>query len=135
MNKARAIKELNKRSRKADKIVSNKRKLDRFLQKAEKKLQRVPKIGNRLSRVVVLISMIKSYIIREYTEFPLSTAIWIVAALIYFVSPIDIIPDFIPGVGYIDDLAMLGFVIEALNQDILEYIAWRDNTKVHSHDE
>ena len=52
--------------------------------------------------VPVMISLIKSYIEKEYTEIPLGTIIAVISALIYVVSPIDIIPDSIPGAGYID---------------------------------
>jgi uncharacterized membrane protein YkvA (DUF1232 family) len=36
---------------------------------------------------------------------PIGSKLFIVATLLYFLSPIDLIPDFIPAAGYADDLA------------------------------
>ncbi len=36
------------------------------------------------------------------------------AAIAYFVSPIDVIPDVIPGIGYLDDLALAAYVLNAI---------------------
>jgi uncharacterized membrane protein YkvA (DUF1232 family) len=56
-------------------------------------------------KVVVLYVILTS----QYT--PLWVKLSIVAALGYFICPVDLIPDFIPFTGYLDDLAMLTFVI------------------------
>ena len=48
----------------------------------------------------------------------------IVASLIYFVSPIDLIPDFILGFGLIDDATVLAWTIKACASDLAAFIAW-----------
>ena len=47
-----------------------------------------------------------------------STYMLIAGALAYVVLPIDIIPDFIPGVGFVDDVFVLGWVIKTLSDEI-----------------
>ena len=49
----------------------------------------------------------KSYIQGEYKDVPIGIIIAIISALVYFVSPIDILPDSIPIVGYFDDAAVV----------------------------
>ena len=49
------------------------------------------------------------------------TYLMIAGALAYVVFPIDIIPDFIPGVGFLDDAFVLGFVIKQLSDEINQY--------------
>ena len=49
----------------------------------------------------------------------------IAGALAYVVLPIDIIPDFIPGVGFIDDVFVVGFVMKSLDDEIERYKAFR----------
>jgi uncharacterized membrane protein YkvA (DUF1232 family) len=51
----------------------------------------------------------------------------ILAALLYFVIPFDATPDFVPFIGYVDDAAVLGFVIRRLSREIDRYkqhLAW-----------
>ncbi len=59
---------------------------------------------------------------KEYTEVPLGTILGIVSALIYILSPIDLIPDRIPGAGHLDDAAVLLICLKAgAEDDIKEY--------------
>ena len=45
----------------------------------------------------------------------------IAGALAYVVLPIDLIPDFIPGVGFIDDIFVVGVVVSSLSDEISRY--------------
>ena len=49
------------------------------------------------------------------------TYLMIAGALAYVVFPIDIIPDFILGVGFLDDAFVLGFVVKQLSEEIDKY--------------
>ncbi|UQY34116.1 DUF1232 domain-containing protein [Pseudomonas fulva] len=50
----------------------------------------------------------------------------IVAGLIYFVSPLDALPDFIPGLGLVDDLAVLAWVMKTWGGELDAFRTWRD---------
>ncbi|SFV61020.1 hypothetical protein MNB_SV-6-1596 [hydrothermal vent metagenome] len=52
------------------------------------------------------------------------TYLAIAGALAYVVLPIDIIPDFIPGVGWIDDIFVIGFVMKSISEEIERYRAY-----------
>ena len=54
-----------------------------------------------------------------------SVYLMIAGALAYVVFPIDIIPDFIPGVGFIDDIFVLGMVVKSLTDEIERYKNYR----------
>ncbi len=54
-----------------------------------------------------------------------STYIAIAGALAYVIFPIDIIPDFIPGVGFIDDVFVVGFVMKNISEEIERYRTYR----------
>ena len=113
----------------AEKLLKDKDKLEEFLQKLEKKLETIPKVGNALSALPTMVSLIKSYIKKEYTEIPLKTIIAIISAGIYFLSPVDLIPDVIPGIGYIDDATVVTVCLSLVGDDIEEYKKWRDKNK------
>ena len=94
----KALIELEKGYTSAKKLLGDRDALERFLQRLEKKLRNVHLAGNTLASVPVLASLINSYIKKEYLDIPIGSIIAIISALIYFVSPIDFIPDFIPGI-------------------------------------
>lgn len=110
-------------------------KLEIVLQKVEKKLKVIPIVGETFSIVPAMISLVRSYIKKEYTEVPLGTILGIISALVYILSPIDLVPD-IPGspVGYLDDAAIIILCLKAgAKDDIEDYQKWKEeNNKVFS---
>lgn len=46
-------------------------------------------------------------------------------ALLYFLNPLDVIPDVIIGIGWLDDAYVLGWVMKIYNDEIERYIAFR----------
>ena len=120
------LKQFEQNKQKAEKLLNDKDKMERFLQRLEKKLSKVPLAGEYLSDIPVLISLVKAYIEKRYQEIPLGSIIAIVAVLIYFLNPFDLIPDFIPGIGVLDDVAVIAIAYKFVHDDIQEYKAWRD---------
>ena len=125
MNKKQANKELKKGYKKAEKLIKDKNKTEEFLQRLEKKLKEIPKIGNTLSMVPILISLVRSYIKGEYKKVPIGTIIAILSALLYVFMMLDFIPDSIPGAGYIDDALVIGACIKLIKSDVDEYQQYR----------
>jgi uncharacterized membrane protein YkvA (DUF1232 family) len=74
----------------------------------------------------MLVSLVRSYIRKDYRDVPLGSIIAIVSALIYFLSPIDLLPDSIPVLGYVDDAAVFAFVWKMVADDIEEYRKWQE---------
>ena len=110
----------------AERIVNNKEAFDKLLINIEATLKKIPAIGNLLSDIPLLVSFVKSYIVGEYKEIPFNSIIAVIATLLYVVSPIDIIPDMIPGIGYTDDAMAVAFCIKMIHDDLEKYKAWRD---------
>ncbi|HLT05163.1 MAG TPA: YkvA family protein, partial [Pseudomonas sp.] len=50
----------------------------------------------------------------------------IVAGLAYFLSPLDLIPDFLLGVGLLDDVAVLAWIMRTWRGELDAFVAWRD---------
>ncbi|ACF12465.1 protein of unknown function DUF1232 [Chlorobaculum parvum NCIB 8327] len=71
-----------------------------------------------------LIRLVRAYLSREYHIVPWQTLILAVTALIYFVNPFDLITDFIPLVGFIDDAAVLTAVLASINHDLNAFLEW-----------
>lgn len=131
MNEKQADEELKKGYDKARKLLEDTDKIEVFLQKLEKKLKVIPKVGETFAIVPTMISLIRNYVKKEYTEIPIGTIIAILSALIYIVSPIDFIPDAIPGAGYIDDALVIGACLKLVSSDVDDYEKWRrENNKL-----
>ncbi len=126
----RAELELAKGYDEATALLEDEDKVERFLQRLEKKLKGIPLAGNKLSYVPIMVSLVRNYVKKEYTDIPIGSIVAIVSALIYFVSPIDIVPDSIPIIGYFDDAAVVAACWKLVESDIDEYILWRKNNNL-----
>ena len=73
----------------------------------------------------LLISVIKDYWDGKYREIPYFSIAAIVFALLYVLSPVDLIPDFIPGIGYLDDAAVVALCLLMVEQDLHDYAEWK----------
>jgi len=96
----------------------------------------IPKVRKEIKKVIekvkVLVEMLGAYVKGEYKKIPKKTLILLVAALIYLVNPFDLIPDFIPGIGYIDDARVIIFVFQSLFEDIQEFARWKESKATES---
>ncbi len=72
-----------------------------------------------------LMAMLKDYANGTYREAPRSTALAAAFALLYVLNPFDLMPDFIPGIGYLDDMSMVALVIGSIRRDVAAYARWR----------
>lgn len=77
-----------------------------------------------LERINTLGRLIKAYVTGTYRVIPWATILKIVAVFIYFVSPIDVIPDFLPIIGLTDDIALLSWLFSSLQSDIEAFEVW-----------
>lgn len=116
---------LGKKTAEAAELINNPSKLDDVLLKLEKKLKEVPAIGNTLADLPLMISMVKAWITKEYTEVSPKVIICMVGAFLYIISKKDLIPDNIPVVGYADDLAVLGLALNLSEPELKAFSNWR----------
>lgn len=125
IDEEKAKKFYEKSRKEAEKILEDEDKMERFLQRLERKLKTVPIAGNALAYVPLMMSLVKSYVKKEYKELPVGTMISIVIALIYFLSPVDLILDTIPVVGFLDDGAVIIACLAFVRTDLEDYRKWR----------
>lgn len=72
----------------------------------------------------VLGRIVKAYAMGQYREIPWKTFLIIVAAIIYFVNPIDLLPDLIPVAGLTDDFGILVWVYNSVSSEIDKFLLW-----------
>jgi len=77
----------------------------------------------------LLVELLSDFKSGKYREVPWHTIAAIVAALLYVLNPLDVIPDFIPVVGQIDDAFVLGLCLTLIEKDLNKYKVWRKERK------
>ena len=115
---------LEKTTAEAKDFIDNPARLDRLLTDLEEKLRQVPAIGETVSELPVMVSMVKSWIKKEYQVSPKVLATMI-GAFIYLVKKKDLIPDRIPVIGIVDDVAVLGLALKFVEKDVKAYKEFR----------
>ena len=118
-------KSLNENKEKAKAFLDDDEKMENLFQEFEKKLRLIPKIGKRASDVAVLLSMLRAYIKKQYTDVSIATILATVAGLIYVVNPMDVVPEYIIGFGIVDDAAVIGIILQAMHMDLNKYKKWQ----------
>lgn len=120
---------INSREAEARRILEDESKVYKLLENAKKiikKIKNVPVIGGFVDDLVTLFELIGDYAKGNYTKIPFRIIVSAVAGVIYLVSPIDIIPDFIPIVGWLDDAAVLTLLLNSgLALEIRKYKKWK----------
>lgn len=88
-----------------------------------------------LEDIKLYFQMLADIFTGKYKKVPMGTIAAIVGTLLYVLSPIDLIPDFLPG-GYLDDAGIVALCLNFTKQDIEEYkkfkstcSAWFKNDK------
>lgn len=129
MTKEEAFAQLQKRFDKAETLLKDDAKVQTFLDKLERKIKRIPFVSQEIKNIPVLISMVRSYWKKDYTKVPFKTMVAIVSALLYFLSPIDVVPDWIPVLGQMDDALVIATCWKWVNDDIEAYRKWRKSSQ------
>jgi uncharacterized membrane protein YkvA (DUF1232 family) len=111
-------KEYVKRPEKTDVLIKDATK------KADDKKGSLTEIWDNLQLLFELVSAWRK---GEYRKIPTASIVTIIASIIYFVSPIDLMPDFLVGLGIVDDAAVIGFVLKQITADLEKFKIWKEN--------
>ena len=76
--------------------------------------------------IKTMIALLGDYLSGDYKEIPWKVIAAIAGAIVYFVSPIDIIPDFIPVIGYLDDAMVIKLALDFAGDDLSLYRKWKN---------
>jgi uncharacterized membrane protein YkvA (DUF1232 family) len=108
-------------------------KAEALLQKAIRKANdKKGSLGEVWEKLQLFFELIKAYFKGEYRNVSKGTILTILGAIIYFVSPIDMVPDFIVGLGILDDAAVIGFAIKKISVELEDFQRWKQEESPHS---
>lgn len=93
------------------------------------KFKKEGKLKKYYEEFKLLFSLVKDYVNGSYREVPWNILASIGGTLLYVLSPVDLIPDFIPLVGYVDDAAVFAFCLNFIEKDLEAYRSWKLNNQ------
>lgn len=82
-------------------------------------------LGEQFENFKVMWTLLQDYWNGDYTKIPWTLISSIGFAVAYLISPIDVIPDFIPIAGFSDDTFVFALVFSAFNSEIEAYKKWK----------
>ena len=112
---------------KADRYFKDRKKSLRLLDKALRKASGQKRgLGKTWEKLQLLLGFFRDWINGSYREMPTRSLFLIVLGIVYFVSPIDGIFDYIPLGGLVDDAAVLTYVLTQVGADLEKYKSWKE---------
>ncbi|WP_052447279.1 YkvA family protein [Clostridium polynesiense] len=116
---------------KAEDYYENPKKAQGLIKAAERKSNKKDRgaLSDIWDKLQLLFSLSRDWSKGNYRDISKSAIVFVLAGLIYFVSPIDIVPDFLAGFGILDDAAILGFIIKQINHELYKYKNWKETFK------
>lgn len=114
--------------RPATRYARDPRKLADLLGRAKAKADREQgPMADVWDELMLLLRLLRAYLNGSYREVPWQSLLRITAAIVYFVMPIDLIPDVIAGVGLVDDVAVIVWTVRSIRSDLERFRAWENN--------
>lgn len=84
-------------------------------------------IGRLWTDFPLLIRLLRAWKHGAYRGLSVRTLAACAVSLLYVLSPVDVIPDFIPGIGLIDDAAVVTLLLHSLAEDLAAFRVWERN--------
>jgi uncharacterized membrane protein YkvA (DUF1232 family) len=111
--------------RKAEKYAGKPHKIRQVIEKAMNKLKTldIEPLTDLAESIKTLTRLLETYL-RGHYQMPWQSAASVIAALLYFITPTDAIPDFILGIGYVDDISVIRYTLQIIAKDLVRFEKW-----------
>ncbi len=126
--KVRKSASFRKAHKRASDYASDPQKLNSLLDRATRKARaRRGPLNEVWDSLMSCLRLLRAYASGRYRNIPWASLVSITAAVVYFVMPADLIPDFLLGFGFIDDAVLLSWVINSLRSEIRDFVEWEQS--------
>ncbi len=101
------------------------------LEKLERKQNRLKKIlnlkvfANQKEKIKLLLEIVQQYRKGAYHQIPWRSIAAMTFTLVYIINPLDMVPDVLPFVGYVDDVSVFMALLKLVERDIQDYEDWK----------
>lgn len=110
----------------AKSILDDPEKMNNLLESMKAQVADLPAtVTGAFANLPTMVEMVKSYATKEYTDVPVKTIATMVAAFIYLVKGKDVIPDNIPLLGLVDDIAVVTAALKINEPEFEAFKQWK----------
>lgn len=131
------MEEINRQTKsKAAEYLKDKNKLKNLIRRAENKVRNKEAdkgfVQETWENLKTMFELVKAYIKGDYRNIPYGSLLMIVGAILYFVMPLDAIPDAMVALGFTDDAAVIALTYRKVKKDIDKFVAWKQDQEPSS---
>jgi uncharacterized membrane protein YkvA (DUF1232 family) len=110
---------------KAEHLLHDPEASEALVEKARERTKgkRAGKLSKVTEELKAMLRLVPAYVRGDYRGVSWESMVLVVAALVYLVSPIDLIPDFLPA-GLADDATVVMFVAGLVHEELEDFIEW-----------
>jgi len=128
--KARLDAEFSAAVASAKTYVESPRRLRALFDEAVKEAASMPRgpFGENWPYFHAMLRLIRCYADGDYRAIPESTLVVIVAAIIFVVNPLDVIPDALPVLGYLDDATVISLAVKRSRDALDDFMSWENRS-------
>lgn len=87
---------------------------------------KLPKLRQWMGHAKLMLSLVVDYVKGRYREVPYWAISATALALLYVLNPVDILPDVLPGIGYLDDATVVAFCLKLMERELEKYRQWKE---------
>lgn len=115
----------------ASKILKDRQLSLQLVERAKNTLQSKEKVSEKIQSAKTVFSnyirLLRCYINGTYRDISWKSILYITTILLYFVTPTDIIPDFLPVTGFIDDATLALWLYQHIAVEMGKFLEWENN--------
>jgi len=94
-------------------------------EKLKEKIKTSKSLSGLFDDLMLLSSLVKDYWKGRYRKIPYKAIAAISFTILYVLNVLDLVPDFIPGLGLLDDATIVGLCLKMVSTDIEQYKLWK----------
>lgn len=116
--------------RQAEDVARDEAEVRSLVRRSAQKLRRHRRqLGQLTLTLPMLLRLARAWAVGDYRRVPWKALVLVVAALLYFINPLDLIPDYLPVVGYVDDAAVVAFVLRSIQDEVRKFEKWERSNR------
>jgi uncharacterized membrane protein YkvA (DUF1232 family) len=109
----------------ADGVIGDGKRLRAVIEQATMKMvEHADSLKTILDDLQVIFRLVRAWLKGEYRDVSKKSLVVLVGALVYFLMPFDAIPDFIPVIGFTDDVTVIAMALTAAKTEVEKFREW-----------